>query len=116
MAAWTVHAFRLTAYSPRAVYVGVSYLSPAERLAQHRMGYKSSRQVRRGLPVLAEDLYDHLAPFYSRQLADDAADELAADLIADGYDVRCDPNRLARIYRRTAPSTPTVLFVAGEVG
>jgi hypothetical protein len=47
MAAWTVHAFRLTAYSPRAVYVGVSYLSPAERLAQHRMGYKSSRQVRR---------------------------------------------------------------------
>jgi hypothetical protein len=114
MATWTVHAFRLTAYGTRAVYVGVSWHHPAERLSQHLAGHKSSRQVRYGQPELAEDLYGHLAPFYSRQLAEDVADDLAADLILDGYDVRCDPNRLARIFRRTAPSAPTVLFAAGE--
>lgn len=97
MATWTVHAFRLTAYGPRAVYVGVSWLSPDARLRQHLQGYKSARQVRCGQPELADDLYDHLEPFWNRDLAEDAADQMAADLIVAGYDVRCDPNRLARI-------------------
>jgi hypothetical protein len=97
MATWTVHSFRLIANGPRAVYVGVSYYSPAERLRQHLQGHRSSRQVRRGRPELAPELYDHLSPFDARYEAEDAADELADELMAAGYDVRCDPNRLERI-------------------
>jgi hypothetical protein len=50
MATWTVHTLRLSAYGTRTVYVGVSYLSPAEQLEQHPRGYKSSRQFRNGRP------------------------------------------------------------------
>jgi hypothetical protein len=99
MATWTVHVFRLTADGTRTVFIGVSCVSPGERLQQQLNGYKSSRQVRYGRPELAEDLYDHLAPFVRRYLAEDAADELAAELLAAGYDVRADPNRLQRITR-----------------
>lgn len=116
MSTWTVHAFRLTAYRPPAVYVGVSCHRPAVRLRQHLEGYKSSRHVRSGKPELAEDLYDHLAPFWSRDLAEDAADELAASLIGAGYDVWCDPNRLARIRQRAAASTANVLSAVGAEG
>jgi hypothetical protein len=97
MATWTVHTFRLTACGTRTVYVGVSHVSPAERLQQHLTGYKSSRMVRCGRPELAGDLHDNLVPFERRYLAEDAADELAAELLAAGYDVRADPNRLQRI-------------------
>lgn len=96
---WYVHAFWLPAYGPRAVWVGDSYHNPSERLRQHLAGYKSSHQVHNGRPVLAEELCDHLAAFDHRYLAEDAADELAAELRADGYDVRADPGRLRRIAR-----------------
>jgi len=109
VATWTVHVFRLAGYGTRAVYVGVSCHSPAQRLRQHLAGEHSSSQVRRGRPNLAEDLYDHLAPFCVRYEAEAAADTLAAELTAAGYDVRSDPNRLERIARNTAVTTVTAL-------
>lgn len=113
---WHVHAFWLPAYGPRAVWVGDSYHHPSERLRQHLAGYKSSRQVRNGRPALAEELYDHLPAFDHRYLAEDAADELAAELRADGYDVRADPGRLERIARACLAESPTLAGAFGAYG
>jgi hypothetical protein len=112
MADWWVHTFRLTACGANVVYVGVSFHRPAERLKQHQMGYKSSRQVRRGRPELAEELYEHLSPYERRYLADAAADELAAELVEFGYDVRADPNRLQRISNTLRPAPAVISLEA----
>jgi hypothetical protein len=114
MADWTVHAFRLTALGSNVIYVGASYHRPAARLRQHEIGYKRSRQARNGRPVLAEELYDHLPPFQHRELAEDAADDLATELISAGYDVRCDPDRRARIFSRVQRMNVPPLLAAGS--
>jgi len=67
--------------------------------------YRNKMQTE-GILTNAEDLYDHLPPYERRYLAEDAADELAAELVELGYDVRADPNQLERISNipRPAPS------------
>ena len=49
-----------------SVYVGQSVVPPAQRLRQHKDGYRSSRYVRRYGKHLRPRLYRHLNPMATR--------------------------------------------------
>jgi predicted GIY-YIG superfamily endonuclease len=67
-------------------YVGMTGLSPEERLANHKAGLKAARVVKRFGERLVPKLYAHLNPMtYAEAVA--AEPRLAADLEARGYQV-----------------------------
>jgi len=69
-----------------SVYVGMTGLDPATRLANHKQGIKSSPLVKRyGLGLMPE-LYAHLNPMPYEAAAAMERD-LAEDLRRDGYTV-----------------------------
>jgi hypothetical protein len=72
-----------------AVYVGQTVRSPAERLAQHLSGERSSRHVRGHAVQLRRDLYERYNPLATRVEAE-AKEAWLADLLrSEGYDVYC---------------------------
>ena len=70
-----------------SVYVGQSVVPPAERLRQHRDGYRSSRYVRKYGKHLRPRLYRHLNPMATRDQAVAMEQELARRLRNRGYTV-----------------------------
>ncbi len=96
---WQIHVFHLRAYGPNAVWVGVSYWSPEQRLHQHLTGIHASRTVRGGRPQLAPEHDDGLQIYYDRDEAEHAADDLVINLRADA--TRWEAN--CRLERRNRP-------------
>jgi predicted GIY-YIG superfamily endonuclease len=70
-----------------SVYVGQSAVPPAERLRQHKDGYRSSRYVRKYGKHLRPKLYRHLNPMATRDQAVAMEQELARRLRNRGYTV-----------------------------
>lgn len=70
-----------------SVYVGQSAVPPAERLRQHKDGYRSSRYVRRYGKHLRPRLYRRLNPMATRDQAVAMEQELARRLRHRGYTV-----------------------------
>jgi predicted GIY-YIG superfamily endonuclease len=70
-----------------SVYVGQSVVPPAERLRQHKEGYRSSRYVRRYGKHLRPRLYRHFNPMATRDQAVAVEQELARRLRNRGYTV-----------------------------
>jgi hypothetical protein len=70
------------------VYVGQSAVPPAERLQQHRDGYRASRWVRDHGVRLRPRLYRAQNPIATRELALAMETELARRLVKRGYKVR----------------------------
>mgnify|MGYP003289445048 CR=1 FL=1 len=70
-----------------SVYVGQSVVPPAERLRQHKGGYRSSRYVRRYGKHLRPRLYRRLNPMATRDQAVAMEQELARRLRHRGYTV-----------------------------
>src|SRR6266508_5683715 len=68
-----------------SVYVGQSAVPPAERLRQHKDGYRSSRYVRKHGKHLRPRLYRHFNPMASRDEAVATELELARRLRNRGY-------------------------------
>jgi hypothetical protein len=67
-------------------YVGMTGLSPEERVENHKRGIKSASVVRRFGERLVPKLYAHLNPMpYARAVAMER--ELAEKLRAEGYQV-----------------------------
>jgi predicted GIY-YIG superfamily endonuclease len=67
-------------------YVGMTGLSPEQRLANHKAGKKSAGVVKRFGVRLVPKLYAHLNPMTYRE-AVEAEPRLAEDLRAQGYQV-----------------------------
>lgn len=73
---------------PYYVYVGQSYLSPEERLEQHKNGVHSARSLRGAVRlVLRPDLYEGLPRYQSRDEALKAERDYATKLKNYGYRV-----------------------------
>ncbi len=70
-----------------SVYVGQSVVPPAERLRQHKDGYRSSRYVRKYGRHLRPRLYRRLNPMATRDQAVSMEQELARRLRGRGYTV-----------------------------
>jgi hypothetical protein len=70
-----------------SVYVGQSVVPPAERLRQHKDGYRSSRYVRRYGKRLRPRLYQRFNPMATRDQAVAMEQELARRLRNRGYTV-----------------------------
>jgi hypothetical protein len=70
-----------------SVYVGQSVAPPAERLRQHKDGYRASRYVRRHGKHLRPRLYRHFNPMPTRDQAVAMEQELARRLRKRGYTV-----------------------------
>ena len=70
-----------------AVYVGQSAVPPAERLRQHKDGYRSSRHVRKHGKCLRPGLYRRFNPMATRDEAVAMERELARRLRKRGYTV-----------------------------
>ncbi len=74
---------------PRVVYVGETGLPVEERFEKHRIGYKSSKHVRKASnPMLRPDLYEHLPTYLTSKESRVAEAKLAAKLRKQGYTVR----------------------------
>lgn len=74
---------------PKHVYVGQTYLTPEERLAQHKYGYKSSGYVKNAYSIkLRPDIYDQIPRLPSRAAAEACEENLAKNLSKLGYTVR----------------------------
>src|SRR4029453_17962974 len=70
-----------------SVYVGQSVVPPAERLRQHKDGYRSSRYVRKHGRHLRPGLYRRFNPMATRDEAVAMEQELARRLRNRGYTV-----------------------------
>src|SRR4051794_9667998 len=70
-----------------ALYVGSTYRTPEQRLAQHLLGEKSSRHVRGHAIRLRPELYEKYNPLPTRQEAESKEAWLANELRALGHDV-----------------------------
>jgi hypothetical protein len=70
-----------------SVYVGQSVVPPAERLRQHKDGYRASRYVRKYGKDLRPRLYRHLNPMATRNQAVAMEQKLARRLRNRGYTV-----------------------------
>ncbi len=68
------------------VYVGMTGISPAERLENHKAGHKSSRLVRKYGVRLLPELYQYLNPM-PFEAACQMEKDLAEDLRRQGYTV-----------------------------
>lgn len=74
--------------NPNYVYVGQSYLTAAERLHQHRHGYKSAPSIKKARYMkLRPDLYSYLERFTKREDAEAMEALLAKDLREEGFKV-----------------------------
>lgn len=73
---------------PMTIYVGETGLPVEERFEKHKIGYKSSRHVRKAQnPMLRPDLYEQL-PKYSTVIESRKAErQLAEALRNNGYTV-----------------------------
>ena len=69
------------------VYVGQSALTPDERFAQHRRGYKSSPFPKKFGLYLQKKLFANVNPISSREEAEVAEEQLAKKLMRRGYGV-----------------------------
>ena len=67
------------------VYVGETYLTPEERLAQHKSGYKSSKYVRDYGLRLRPRLSRAYGPYETRAEAKDGEQRRAASLRRKGF-------------------------------
>lgn len=73
---------------PFCVYVGQTYLTPDERLAQHCAGYKSAPSLRHARKLeLRPDIYGQIGRFKTREEALSAETTLANGLTKIGYKV-----------------------------
>ncbi len=73
---------------PRHIYVGQTYLSPEERLEQHKMGYKSAPSLRHASHLtLRPDIYEQLPRVKTRDEALALESRLAQSLKSVGYNV-----------------------------
>lgn len=73
---------------PMIVYVGETGLPIEERFEKHRIGYKSSRHVRRAKnPILRPDLYEGLPSYITVKDSRSAEARLAKKLQNKGYTV-----------------------------
>lgn len=71
---------------PYSVYVGQTYLSPQERLEQHRNGIHSARSIRKAVKLeLRPDLYEDIPRLKTRDEALKAEYDLAKKLKDYGY-------------------------------
>ena len=68
------------------LYVGVTSLTPEERLQQHREGYKASKKVQRFGRYLVRRKFEHLNPIPAEG-AEKRERELAERLRKGGYGV-----------------------------
>ena len=70
-----------------SLYVGESFHSPEERLAQHMAGIRASSVVRKHGGRLRPDLYEHLPRVETRDEALELESECADALRAKGWSV-----------------------------
>ena len=74
--------------NPMTVYVGETGLPVEERFEKHRIGYKSSRHVKRAKhPILRPDLYEHLPTYNTVKESRTAESRLAKLLQKKGFTV-----------------------------
>lgn len=73
---------------PMHVYVGQTYLSPEERLEQHRIGYKSAPSLRNANTLtLRPDIYQQIPRLDTRDIALEVEARLADNLRKIGFTV-----------------------------
>lgn len=73
---------------PMIVYVGETGLPVEERFEKHRIGYKSSKHVRKAKnPILRPDLYEHLPTYVTVTESRIAEAKFAAKLKKQGFTV-----------------------------
>jgi hypothetical protein len=78
------------------VYVGSSARDPEARFEQHRVGYRSSRLVKRCAIRLRPELYEDLGPFRGSRLAREAEVARAKELADCGFVAHCDGTSYGR--------------------
>ncbi|MEO1030516.1 MAG: ribose-5-phosphate isomerase [Bacteroidota bacterium] len=76
------------------LYVGMTSKTPKERFQQHKTGYRNKKGYKISASIvekygnyLRPSLYNHIAPFLSRQEALIAEREIALELRRSGYAV-----------------------------
>lgn len=82
----TVYVIELD--DPNTVYVGETGLPVEERFEKHKIGYKSSKHIRKAKnPMLRPDLYEHLPQYLTVKESQKAEEKLAETLRKKGYKV-----------------------------